>query len=175
MGTEHLAAKAIAALDAEWWKDATNSELDAMVALDDSMAGLVPYDKAKAVGLVIREKEQEVRQRIALRRKLGLSTLDCTARRRLFDSRWTRNAAGQIERAPDCTCLTTALIELGEKATKGEALTLSTEHHRALAQDLPAEAQAEGDGRSARGDNCGAPRANRSTGDAVSGARGASP
>jgi hypothetical protein len=69
--------------------------------------------------------------------RLKLPNLDCTARRRLFDSRYVKTANGGYQRAPDCTCLTMALSDLGKSATKGEVLAQSGEHHRAWEKAYP--------------------------------------
>ena len=114
---DQLAARAAAALDAEWWREATNSELDSVIAERS--------DEAVAT----------VFARVKRRRRLGLPPgVDCTARRTALNGvPWTASD----ERAPDCLCLTEALAAAPEKASKADVLALSSKRHRAWTRKCP--------------------------------------
>jgi hypothetical protein len=77
---KRLATQALAALAREWWKDATPSESESVIPLAYDSG--ISAENAVAANFVRESKVAEVRQRIALRRRLNLPNLDCTAPRR---------------------------------------------------------------------------------------------
>jgi hypothetical protein len=123
------AAKAAGDRDVKWFDSTTDTEarcLNKVAAADYS------------------ETERVVRARIDQRRRLGLPHEDCTVPRRRgawLRSRWVRtmDAEGRIRilTAPRCTCLTSALTELGGSATKDAILALSTKRHREWSKAYP--------------------------------------
>ena len=119
------AAQAAAELDAKWWKDLTDSE--AMRIWPDWPNDCPPDERAVV----------EARERIARRRRLDLPHADCTSRRRFDLARYVRNARGGFDPPPDCTCLSEALDEAPEDASKDEVLGLSSKRHRAWTRKYP--------------------------------------